>query len=113
MTESVDASHDINRIRQELKRVSDKIDHVGKKVEDVDRKFERANATQLGTLATALVGEGEVPREVLLAAAGMEVPDIAAAIGITENAVRVRLHRARKKAAAARKAAASNNAEKP
>jgi len=100
MPESTDASHDISEMRKELERVSKKMDSVSKKVEEVDAKFERANATQLGTLATALVEEGAASREILLAAAGMTVPDIARALGVTENAVYVRLHRARKRAEA-------------
>jgi DNA-directed RNA polymerase specialized sigma24 family protein len=99
VTESLEVSNDIDQIRRELKRVSEKIERVGKKVEEVDSKVDRSNATQLGTLATALVDDGEVRREVLLAAAGMNVADIAAALGKSENAVRIQLHRARKKAA--------------
>ena len=101
MTESLPLSRDIDRMRKELEKVTeqlkevrDNVDKVGKNVKEVDRKVDRSNATQLGALATALVGDEEVRREAVLFATGMSVADIAKALGKTENAVRVHLSRA-------------------
>jgi DNA-directed RNA polymerase specialized sigma24 family protein len=97
MPESLDAYNDLDQIRRELKRLTSTVEGVGNRVEQVDHKVERSRATQLGALATALAADGEVWPEVTLSAAGMSVPDIAAALGKSENAVRVRLSRAKKK----------------
>jgi predicted transcriptional regulator len=101
MAESLPASRDIDRMRKELEKVSERLEEVsknvgevGKHVEQVDRKVDRSNATQLGALATALVGEDDIKREAVLFAAGMGIPDIAKAVGRSENAVRVSLSRA-------------------
>jgi DNA-directed RNA polymerase specialized sigma24 family protein len=94
MSESLDASRDIDRIRKELERISDKLDDVGKQVKEVDRKVERSNATQLGALASALAADDGARREALLYAAGMSIPDIARALGKSVNAVRISLSRA-------------------
>jgi hypothetical protein len=94
MAESLSASRDIDRIRKELKKVSEKLDDVSAKVKEVDRKVGRSNATQLGALSTALVADEDIKKEALLFAAGMDVPDIATAVGKSENAVRISLSRA-------------------
>lgn len=95
MAESLDASRDIDRIRKELETVNKKLDAVGKQVEGVDGKVDRSNANQLGALAGALAADNvDIKREALFHAAGMSIPDIAKALGKSENAVRVSLSRA-------------------
>lgn len=101
MAESLPLSRDIDRMRKELEKVTKQlkevranVEEVGNNVKEVDRKVDRSNATQLGALATALVSDEEIRREVVLYATGMSVADIAKALGKTQNAVRVHLSRA-------------------
>jgi DNA-directed RNA polymerase specialized sigma24 family protein len=98
MTESHEASTDITLIRRDLARLRDDVKQVGDQVKEVEAKVERSNATQLGAMAAALSGDGVVSREVLLKSTGMSTADIAAVLGKSENAVRVALRRARKRA---------------
>jgi DNA-directed RNA polymerase specialized sigma24 family protein len=97
MAESLDAYNDLDQIRRELKRLTSTVQTVADRVEQVDHKVERSRATQLSALATALAADGEVWPEVTLRATGMSIPDIAAALGKSENAVRLRLSRSRGK----------------
>jgi DNA-directed RNA polymerase specialized sigma24 family protein len=92
-------------MRKELEKVSQELRQVSKDVKEVDRKVDRSNATQLGTLATALAADSGVKQEILLYAAGMSTVDIARVVGKSQNAVKVTLSRAgltpRKKKASA------------
>ena len=96
MTESLEASADIDQIRRELGRLRRDVQEVGDQVKQVDAKVERSRTAQLGAMATALSGDLGVQREVILSAAGMSVADIATVLHKSENAVRIVLSRARR-----------------
>lgn len=98
MAESLDAYNELDQIRRELKRLGTNVEEVAHRVEQVDHKVDRSRATQLGALATALAEKGAAPVEVVLRAAGMSIPDIAAALGKNESAVRKQISRAKQKA---------------
>lgn len=93
MAESLDAFSELDQIRRELKALNRAVETVAKHVDEVDKKVERSRTTQLGALASTMASDGDVPKAVILRATGMTVPDIAAALGKSENAVRLQISR--------------------
>jgi hypothetical protein len=90
MAETPDAFNEPDQIRRELRKLNDKVD-------GVDHKVERSRATQLGALATGFAAGDDVAPELVLASAGMSIPDIAAALGKSEPAARKALEPARQR----------------
>jgi hypothetical protein len=97
MPESLDAYNELDQIRREIKRLGKSVDVVASRVQEVEHKVDRSRATQLGALAATLAKDGGAPPEATLRAAGMNIADIAAALGKSENAVRLSLRRARRR----------------
>lgn len=97
MTESLEIFNAVDQVRRELIRVNERISDVVDRVGEVDGKVEQVNRTQIAALAASFARGSDVPSEVILSRAGMPVGEIAMTLGKTPNAVRVALHRARKK----------------
>lgn len=97
MTESLEIFNAVDQVRRELIRVNERISDVAGRVEKVDGKVEQVNRTQIAALAVSFARGSDVPAEVILSRAEMPVSEIAKTLGKTPNAVRVALHRARKK----------------
>jgi DNA-directed RNA polymerase specialized sigma24 family protein len=106
MPESHEASVDITLMRRELERLRDDVQQVGRKVEEVDAKVERARLTELAALAIRLAEETGEDEALIMVDVGMDRQDVAAALRISPNNLRVRLHRARRARAAAKRKAA-------
>jgi len=106
MPESPESSNDIAEIRRELRRLNEKVDGVGADVKDVGARVENVekgigegNAARLATMSLAMSSEGDADDVLRMANSGMSTKAIASALNMNSNAVRVRLHRARRRAA--------------
>ena len=97
MTESLEVFNAVDQVRRELIRVNERISDVVASVGKVDRNVEQVNRTQIAALAVSVARGSDLPPEVILDRAEMPVSEIAKTLGKTPNAVRIALHRARKK----------------
>ncbi len=101
MTESLEIFNAVDQVRRELVRMNERITDVADQVQKVDGKVEQVNKTQQAALAISLARGSDIPPELILSRV-MSVNDIGQTLGKTPNAVRVALHRARKKEKAKR-----------
>jgi len=97
VTESLEVFNAVDQVRRELIRVNERISDVVASVGKVDRNVEQVNRTQIAALAVSVARGSDLPPEVILDRAEMPVSEIAKTLGKTPNAVRIALHRARKK----------------